>query len=63
MAGTELPERELELIAMIALEIAALDHLVHDLYSLISRVSSQRGRLDDLEKLLRQHKALTRKQP
>ncbi len=63
MAGPELPERELELIAMIAREIAAMDHLVHDLYSLITRVSHQRSRLDDLEKLLRQHGARKEKHP
>ncbi len=55
MAGTELPERELELIAMVAREIAALDQIIHELYNLVHRISTQRSRLDDLEKALRQH--------
>ncbi len=48
---------------MIAREIAAMDNLVHDLYSLITRVSHQRSRLDDLEQLLRQHAARKEKHP
>ncbi len=63
MAGPELPERELELIAMIAREIAAMDHLVHDMYSLTTRVGNQLRRLDDLEKLLQQHTARKEKHP
>ncbi len=63
MAGPELPERELELIAMIAREIAAMDHLVHDMYSLTTRVGNQLRRLDDLEKLLQQHTTRKEKHP
>ncbi len=55
MPSFELPERELELIAMVAREIAALDQIVHELHNLVHHISNQRSRLEDLEKALRQH--------
>lgn len=57
MPGFELPERELELIAMVAREIAGMHQLVNELYSLSLRLNGQCRRLEDLEKLLQQHTA------
>ncbi len=58
MPSFELPERELELIAMVAREISALDQIVHELHNLVHHINSQRNRLEDLEKALRQHTQL-----